>query len=275
MTGRLEGRVAIITGSSQGLGQYCALGYAKEGAKIAVVARTDDKFPGTIYHTADLINSSGGDALPIDCNVANEESIKQMTQQVLARWGRVDILINNAAINPPGANADIQEKHWKLIYSVNVHGPFYCTRAVLPAMLEQQQGNIINISSGGASWGTPYGGTKRAVEAMTEGFGAELHTRGVAVNALKPVGLIETPGSLFAYGTPTDSDGSMPDLSPPDSYVEASVLLACQTPEIYTGQVNNDAEVIANLADDETKQRFRQLNPDYWVAAMDGLDWPA
>ena len=155
MTGRLEGRVAIITGSSQGLGKYCALGYATEGAKIAVVARTDDKFPETIYHTVDQITSAGAEALPIECNVANEESVKQMAEQVLEKWGRIDILMNNAAIQPPGKNADIQEKHWKLLYSINVHGPFFCTRAVLPAMLEQRYGNIINISSSATNTGTP------------------------------------------------------------------------------------------------------------------------
>ena len=135
-------------------------------------------------------------------------------------------------------------------------------------MLEQQHGNIINISSAATLSGSPYGGTKRALEAMTEGLALELQTKGIAVNALKPVSAIETPGFLFAEVPRGTGSANGPRLPPPDSYVEASILLACQTPETYTGRVNNDAEVIANLADAETVTRLRQLNPDHWIQAM-------
>ncbi len=111
MTGRLEGQVAIITGASRGLGQYCALGFAAEGARVAVAARTvevkDERLPGTIHHTVDLIEQAGGEALAVVCNVADQVSIDDMVAKVLARWGRIDILMNNAAIQPPGVNADI------------------------------------------------------------------------------------------------------------------------------------------------------------------------
>ena len=271
--GRLAGQVAIITGASRGLGQYCALGFAKEGARVAIAARsvaeTDKRLPGTIYHTADLINEAGGEALPVICNVADPASITTMAKQVLDRWGRIDILMNNAAIQPPGDNSDIREKHFNLIYNVNVNGPFYCIRAVLPAMAEQQHGNIINISSAATMGGTPYGGTKRALEAMTEGLALELRNKNIAVNALKPVSAIETPGFLFAQVPRGDGQGGAPQLPPPDSYVEAAILLACQTPDTYTGQINNDAEVIGNLADEKTKARLKDLNPDYWVSAME------
>jgi 3-oxoacyl-[acyl-carrier protein] reductase len=192
-----------------------------------------------------------------------------MTEQVLAHFGRIDILMNNAAIQPPGGNWDIQEKHWNLIYQVNVHGPFACCRAVLPTMLEQRRGNIINISSGATLSGTPYGGTKRAVEAMTEGLALELKDRGITVNSLKPLSAIETPGFHFAHA-PRDEvqQAEVPELPPPDSYVEASVLLACQSTQSYTGQVNDDAQAIAHLADATTQQRLSELNPGYWVSAM-------
>ncbi|HIG44026.1 MAG: SDR family NAD(P)-dependent oxidoreductase [bacterium] len=272
MTGRLKGQVAIITGASRGLGQYCARGFAMEGAMVVIAARTeeeiDKKLPGTIYHTAEMINDAGGEAFPVVCNIANRESITTMVSKVLEHWGRIDILMNNAAIQPPGNNSDIQEKHWNLIYNVNVHGPFNCIRAVLPTMIEQQQGNIINISSAATLGGTPYGGTKRALEAMTEGLAQELKPQGITVNALKPVSAIETPGFLFAQVPRGTGLGDSPRLPPPDSYVEAAILLACQTPESYTGRVNNDAEVISNLADTETATRLRELNPDDWVQAM-------
>jgi NAD(P)-dependent dehydrogenase (short-subunit alcohol dehydrogenase family) len=271
MSERLKGRVAIVTGASRGLGQFCALGFANEGAKVVIAARTeeekDKRLPGTIYHTAEMINKAGGQAIPIVCNIADKESITAMAGQVMDHWGRIDILMNNAAIQPPGNNFDIQEKHWNLIYKVNVNGPFLCTRAVLPTMLDQRRGNIINISSAATLGGSPYGGTKRALEAMTEGLAAELKTSGIAVNALKPVSAIETPGYLFAQ-VPRGSGEGAPRLPPPDSYVEASILLACQGPETYTGNVDNDAAVIAKLADDETVKRLCDLNPDFWVKEM-------
>lgn len=276
MTGRLEGQVAIVTGASRGLGEYCALGFAREGARVVIAARTeeekDSRLPGTIYHTAKLIEAADGEALPVVCNVADVSSIQDMIRQVLDRWGRIDILMNNAAIQPPGVNSSIIPKHWELQYRVNVQGPFHCIRAVLPTMEEQRRGNIINISSGASSGGTPYGGTKRALEAMTEGFAAELKQQGIVVNALKPASVIETPGYLFAQ-VPRDELGSdAPELPPPDSYVEAAVLLATQTTDTFTGRVHNDAEVIGYLADDETKRRFRELNPDYWSAMMDEIE---
>jgi citronellol/citronellal dehydrogenase len=270
----MAGQVAIVTGASRGLGEYCALGYAREGARVVVAARSTtephERLPGTIFHTARAIEEAGGEALPVVCNVADQASIQQMVETVLDRWGRVDVLMNNAAIQPPGGNVDIAPKHWELQYRVNVHGPFHCIRAVLPTMFAQGSGSIINISSAGSTSGTPYGGTKRALEAMTEGLAVELADQGIVVNALKPLGAIETPGFLFAQVTRDDDRSSdIPELPTPESYVEAAILLALQTPDRFTGRVHNDAEVIAHLADDATKARFRAESPANWVAAMD------
>lgn len=275
MTRRLEGKVAIITGASRGLGQFCALGYAREGAKVAVAARSveekDPRLPGTIYHTANLIEEAGGEALPLVCNVADVTSIEEMARQVLDRWGRIDILMNNAAIQPPGVNSDIAPKHWELQYKVNVHGPFHCIRAVLPAMLKQGSGHIINISSAATEGTTPYGGSKRALEAMTQGLAAELRSNGIVVNALKPVNIIETPGYLFAQVPRDGAVVDAPEIPPSDSYVEAAILLALQSPDTFTGQVHNDAEIIGLLADEESISRFRAMNPGYWSARMDAV----
>jgi NAD(P)-dependent dehydrogenase (short-subunit alcohol dehydrogenase family) len=236
------------------------------------VEEQDPRLPGTIYHTAKLIEGVGGEALPVVCNVADASSIGEMAQLVIERWGRIDILMNNAAIQPPGVNSSITPKHWELQYRVNVHGPFHCIRSVLPIMLEQGSGNIINISSGATEGGTPYGGSKRALEAMTEGFAAELKPRGIVVNALKPVSIIETPGYLFAQVPRGEPAGEVPELPPPDSYVEAAILLATQTTDTFTGRVHNDAEVIGHLADDDAKNRFRELNPAAWTVIMDSIE---
>ncbi|MEE9281922.1 MAG: SDR family oxidoreductase [Myxococcota bacterium] len=275
MAGRLAGKVAVITGASRGLGEYCAVGYAREGAKVVIAARTqaqtDPQLPGTIYDTAKRVEEAGGEAFPVVCNVADYEAVEGMTKQVLDKWGQIDILMTNAAVQPPGFISSIRIKHWELEFKVNVHGPFYCIRAALPSMIERESGNIINVSSGAVRGGSHYGATKRAVEAMTIGLAGEVRDKGIVVNCLKPVGGIETPGLLYgrAPGQVGGRRRGGPELPPPDSYVEAAVLLALQTADTFTGEVLHDAGVIARLADDATKERFRELNPDYWATAME------
>ena len=275
MAGRLEGKVAIITGASRGLGEYCAVGYGREGAKVVIAARTETeqnpRRPGTIYHTAQLVEEAGGEAFPVVCNVADNASVEAMVQKTLDRYGRIDILMNNAAVQPPGFNSTIQIRHWLLEFNVNVHGTFFCCRAVLPAMVAQKSGNIINISSVGALGGSHYGATKRAIEALAIGLADEERQNGIAVNAFKPVRGIETPGLLYerAPGQVGGPRRQGEEIPPPDSYVEAAILLALQTPATFTGQVVDDAQVIARLGDKATQERMRALNPPSWVGAMD------
>ncbi len=154
MGGRLNGKVVIVTGGSRGLGEYCALGYAKEGAIVAIAARTeeetDPRLPGTIHNTARLVDEAGGVGFPVVCNVADPASIQAMVEAVLARYGRIDVLMNNAGVLPPGGIMQIPPKHWELEVKINFNGPFHATRAVAPTMIEQHSGSIINISSVGA-----------------------------------------------------------------------------------------------------------------------------
>jgi NAD(P)-dependent dehydrogenase (short-subunit alcohol dehydrogenase family) len=274
MAGRLDGKVAIITGGSRGLGEYCAVGYAREGAKVVIAARTENatnpQLPGTIYDTARQIEAVGGEAFPVVCNVGEYASVEAMVQKVLDKYGRIDILMNNAAVQPPGFNSTIEIRHWELEFRINVHGTFYGCRAVLPAMIAQKSGNIINISSTGALGGSHYGATKRAVEALAQGLAQEQKENGIAVNAYKPVRGVATPGLLMGRA-PGQVGGPRPageQIPPSDSYVEGAILLAMQTPETFTGQVVSDADVIARFADSETQARMRALNPAWWSEAM-------
>ena len=268
MAGRLAGKVALITGSSRGLGQYCAVGYAREGATVVIAARTeqesDPRLPGTIHHTARLVEEAGGEAFPVVCNVADNTSVEAMTQAVLEKYGRIDVLMTNAAVQPPGGVSTIQLRHWELEFRVNVHGSFYCIRAALPSMLERGAGNIITISSVAAhSGGSHYGATKRAIESMSVGLANELSDKGVAVNCLRPVRGIETPGLMYGR-TP----GQVQGVVPPDSYVEAAVLLATQTTQSCTGACWTDAETVQKLGDSADFERFKAQNPPSWFESL-------
>src|SRR5262245_19181137 len=125
MAGRLAGKVALITGASRGLGQYCAIAYAREGAKVAVAARTEDqsqsRFAGTIHETVKLINEAGGEGFAVACNVAKYEEVEAMTKTVLDKWGRIDILMTNAGIQPAGMVSTIPIRHWELEFQINVN----------------------------------------------------------------------------------------------------------------------------------------------------------
>ena len=268
MGSRLAGKVAIITGASRGLGQFCSIAYGREGAIVAVAARTeqetDPRMPGTIYETARLVDEAGGEGFPVVCNVAEPASIAAMVEQVMAKYGRIDILMTNAAVSVPGNVSLVQPKHFELEFRVNVFGPFHCIRAVLPAMSAQRSGNIITVSSSAANPGNEshYGAGKRAVEAMTVALAGERRENGIAVNCLKPDGGLETPGIRYIIDRPEgppDRPAADFDFPPPDSYVEAAVLLAMQTPQTCTGGVFHDSEAIERLADAETKARLRAL----------------
>jgi citronellol/citronellal dehydrogenase len=264
MAGRLAGKVAIITGASRGLGQYCAVAYGREGATVAIAARTeqetDPRLPGTIYDTAKMVDDAGGEGFPVVCNVADQSSVQAMVDKVLARYGRVDILMNNAAVQPPGGISTIQPKHWELEFRINVNGPFYCIRAVLPSMIDHKSGNIINISSVAArpDGGSHYGATKRAMEAVTIGLANEQRANGIAVNCLKPVGGLDTPGIRYPKGNQPAAAQSEREFPSPDSYIEAAILLAMQTPETCTGGVFYDNEAVERFGDAATKARIAQ-----------------
>ena len=156
---KLAGKVAIVTGSSRGIGKDIALAFAAEGADIVVAARSetqsDPRLPGTIHETAQEVEALGRRALAVKTDVTDEEQIGAMIQRTLDTFGRIDILVNNAAVLVPRGILDLPTRHLDLHYRVNIKGPILCIRAVLPSMLKQGQGWIINISSNAAIFPGP------------------------------------------------------------------------------------------------------------------------
>ena len=230
---KLKDKVAIITGSSRGLGKILALAFAGEGARVVVTARTEvesDKLSGTIYKTAEEIQAAGGFALPIKCDVSSEESINEMVKRTLNELGRIDILINNSGIAVTQSTMDITLKRWELALRVNLTGAFLCSKAVLPGMIERKSGSIINITSVASIRRTPeftgiiYGVSKAGLDRFTTSLASEVGKYNIAVNALRPVEGIETEG-LKAQSKGETSER----WDTPDKFIKAAVFLAGQT----------------------------------------------
>jgi citronellol/citronellal dehydrogenase len=245
----LNGKIAIVTGASRGIGKAIAIGLADKGVKVAIVARTERDTPqlqGTIHRTAQLIKDAGGEATAVKCDVTDEIQVKTMVARVIDLFGRVDILVNNSGIAFPAPVWDLLLKRWELVLKVNLTGPFLCVQAVLPGMMERRTGSIINISSiqaqqkGSVETGIAYGVSKAALERLTYGLAAEVAPFNIAVNCIKPRGAVDTEGMRYLHNA---ADRSHWD--PPDAMVKATMFLAAQDGMGITGVVATDNEICA------------------------------
>ena len=234
---KLEGRVAIATGASRGIGKAIAVALAEEGADVVVAARTEEEtgpLPGTIHKTADEIRALGRRALAIKTDVTKEEQVAEMVRRALEELGRIDILVNNAGINVPGTVIDIPIKRWDLTIAVNLRGTFLCSKAVLPTMVERRCGSIINLSSIMARreilGGVAYGVTKAAIERFTYGLAEEVKEYNIAVNALCP-GYTDTEGLRSLTPGADRSQWQKPEM-----WGRYAVFLASQDAQSLTGR---------------------------------------
>jgi 3-oxoacyl-[acyl-carrier protein] reductase len=179
----MHGKVVIVTGAGRGIGRATALLLAREGARVACVDR--DLAPAR-----EVAAAIGEAALPLACDVADRAGVEAMVAEVLATWGRIDVLINNAGITADAQLAKMTEAQFDRVIDVNLKGVFHCTQAVLPTMLAQGKGKIVSASSVVALYGnfgqTNYAASKAAVIGMTKTWAKELGPKGITANAVAP-----------------------------------------------------------------------------------------
>ena len=184
---RLENRVALITGGGRGIGRAIALAYAKEGAKLVLTARTLVE----LEESAQAIRDAGGVATVLQADITSQSEVEGLVRQTLEQHSTVDILVNNAGMaGPIGALQDNDVSAWIRTIQVNLIGTYLCCRSVLPIMLKQNRGKIINLSGSGSTSApyhlSAYGSSKAAVIRLTEVLSLELAHTNVQVNALGP-----------------------------------------------------------------------------------------
>lgn len=235
----LKDKVAVVTGASRGIGKAAALALASQGAKVVVnYARSSDAAEAVVQEIA----TAGGEAVALQADVSQAEQVDNLIKQTLDKFGRVDVLVNNAGITKDTLLLRMKLEQWQAVIDLNLTGVFLCTKAVSKTMLKQRSGRIINIASVAGQMGNPgqanYSAAKAGVIGFTKTVAKELANRGITVNAVAP-GFIETDMTndlksddiikfipLGRYGKPDEVAGTIRFLAadPAAAYITGQVF---------------------------------------------------
>jgi citronellol/citronellal dehydrogenase len=234
----LRGAVALVTGASRGVGRAIAVALAAAGADVACAARATDarpvRLPGTVDATARTVGALGRRALAVPTDLSRPAEVEAMIDRIVAHFGRLDVVVNNAAITFPG-DSQLPMKRWDLVMEVNLRAPLLAIRAALPGMTARRHGAILNVSSAASVMAIPgllvYGVSKAGLERLTTGLAAELRVHDVAVNCLR----IDVPlaSEGFVDNAP---ELDKTDWEPTEVGAEAALWMLTQ-PTTFTGQV--------------------------------------
>jgi citronellol/citronellal dehydrogenase len=247
VAGAYEGRVALVTGGSRGLGKAIAQRLAREGATVAITARTmdpDPKYVGSLRETCREIEDAGGSVLAVPCDLSDRDERERMFADVVAGVGAPDILVNNAAVTFLRPLDEFPERRASLMVEMHVLAPLHLTQLALPAMRQRGRGWVLNLTSvaGDLIDGPPfsefdraagfglYGTVKAALNRLTLSLAAELFDDGIAVNAAAPTNPVATPGAGTLDLAKTDTE----DIA---LITETACMLCSGDPKILTGRV--------------------------------------
>jgi NAD(P)-dependent dehydrogenase (short-subunit alcohol dehydrogenase family) len=258
----LAGKVVVITGASRGIGADTAVALGGAGASVVIASRSeearDPKMPGTIHEVAARVEAAGGRALAYRCDVSRDEELEALVAATLSHFGRVDAVVNNAAIQVPGDILSFQPRHLDLIWRVDLRAPVMICRAFIPALTDAGGGHILNISSRAANVPGPgpyeavatrgnsfYGMVKAGLERFSVGLARELAVHRIAVNVLSPDMRIKTPGSAFMRENAGRSEDLDLDFEPAVDMARATLWILDQDPSVFSGHILFDREVVA------------------------------
>jgi NAD(P)-dependent dehydrogenase (short-subunit alcohol dehydrogenase family) len=241
--GRLDGKVALVTGASRGFGRAIALAFAREGADVAVNYRARGDAALEVVHASETL---GRRSIAVRADVGREAEVQALVAEVHARLGPIDVLVNNAGVMDRGSFVDVPVSRYAGMFAINVTGTMLCTHRVLPGMIERRYGRIVNLSSQLARAGVGTGGfaayaaTKGAIESFTRALAHEVGEHGITVNAIAPGG-IDTDMSR-AVMTPEYRARRLRELpvrrfGSVDDVASCAVFLAADGAGYLTGQV--------------------------------------
>lgn len=264
----LSGKTLFITGASRGIGKAIALRAARDGANVVIAAKTsepDPRLPGTIHSAAREIEAAGGHALPVVVDVRSEEQIRAAVDQAVARFGHIDILINNASAISLTRTLDTPLKRYDLMMDINVRGTFACAQACIPHLKQAENPHILTLSPPldiQPKWFAPhaaYSTSKFGMSLLTLGMAEELRSDGIAVNALWPRTLITTSALKLAATPEAAERGRVPEIM-----ADAAYLILTQD--------SRDPAASGNFYLDETVLRSHGVTDFSTYAAIPGIE---
>jgi citronellol/citronellal dehydrogenase len=241
----LEGRVAVVTGASRGIGRAFALGLAGAGCHVVIAAKSTtstEKLPGSIHTVAREVEALGAQALAVQVDVRDEAQVDALAARTLERFGRIDVLVNNAGALYWRSVLETPAKRFDLVMGVNARAAFLCSRAVLPAMIARRWGHVVNLSPPLDLAMVPgrvaYAISKLGMTLLTFGLAEEVKPHNIAVNALWPVTIIESQASIN-HGL------GMPEMwRKPDILVDCLLRIVRKEPAALTGRALLDEDFL-------------------------------